>query len=326
MASGEEKNPQPQSEIRVAADFILKGRIGGVPTETVYGLAANALDEKAVRKIFEAKMRPFIDPLIVHVCNMDMARDIAIFSEEDEKLAKAFWPGPLTLVLKKNEKIPDIVTAGLDTVAVRMPSHPVMLSLIEAAQAPIAAPSANPFAYVSPTRAEHVREQLGEKIDFILDGGPCECGLESTIVFTENSSGKILRHGPVSAEDIEKVLGFALDKNPKQNAARPQAPGNMDSHYSPLSPLFAFENLDEINGEEKPVIFFKKPEGVLKSNWYWLSEDGNPVEAAKNLYHMLRTLDKKHTEGFFCQLAPSSAHNACAINDRIIRAAKPRAI
>ena len=173
---------QPSQDILEAARFISEGKIGAVPTETVYGLAANAFNADAVRKIFEAKSRPFIDPLIVHVCDMQMAESVAEFSPEARKMAEAFWAGPLTMILPRKKCVPDIVTAGMDTVAVRMPSHPMMREVIKKSGCPIAAPSANPFGYVSPTSAEHVVEQLSGKIDFVLDGGKCECGVESTNV------------------------------------------------------------------------------------------------------------------------------------------------
>ena len=214
---------QPSQAMLEAADFICKGGIGGVPTETVYGLAANALNPQAVRKIFEAKGRPFIDPLIVHVCDMDMAESIAVMDADAKKLAEKFWPGPLTMVLKRKSCVPDIVTAGLDTVAVRMPSHPITAQLIKITGLPLAAPSANPFGYVSPTTASHVREQLGGKIDFVLDGGECKCGVESTIVMMTVSPKKLLRPGPIPPEDVEEVLGEPIDRSPKKNEAHPEA-------------------------------------------------------------------------------------------------------
>ncbi len=314
-----------RSDISEAADFILKGGIVGVPTETVYGLAANALNESAVRKIFEAKMRPFIDPLIVHVCDMKMANDIAYFFPNAERLAKKFWPGPLTLILKKKPAVPDIATAGLETVAVRMPSHPDMRALIRESGVPIAAPSANPFGYVSPTTAAHVAEQLGNRIDFIIDGGACDRGVESTIVAlsTDNSpAGKILRFGPIGAEEIEKELGFELDKAPKTNEAQPEAPGMLKSHYSPKIPLELF---DESPSPEKnaATIFFKRPKTVSK-DCYWLSEDGSTSEAAKNLYSVLRALDKLPYSKILCQRCPVSEGEGAAINDRLSRASAKR--
>ena len=313
------KQQRPFCDSNVAADFILSGGIGGVPTETVYGLACDATNESAVRKIFSAKGRPFIDPLIVHVCDMEMAESVAYFSDDAKKLAEKFWAGPLTMILPKKDCIGDIVTAGFDTVAVRMPSHPMMLELIRKSGKPISAPSANPFGYVSPTTAEHVREQLGDKIDFIIDGGECKCGVESTIVMMTSTPKKLLRPGPISAEEIEVALAEEIDKTPKKNEAHPQAPGMLKSHYSPKSRLTLFENPEEIpssfNGE---IIFFKRPENP-KSNHFWLSENGNPQESARNLFALLRKLDKISQNGFYCQKAPNSDIGV-AINDRLARA------
>ncbi len=310
---------RPQRDIDLAVDFILSGGIVGVPTETVYGLAADATNEVAVRKIFTAKGRPFIDPLIVHVCDIEMAEKVADFTEDAKKLAKAFWAGPLTMILPKKESIGDIVTAGHSTVAVRMPSHPIMSELIRKSGKPIAAPSANPFGYVSPTRAEHVSEQLGEKINFVLDGGECSCGVESTIISMVSSPKKLLRPGPISSEEIEKVLGEEIDKTPKKNEAHPQAPGMLKSHYSPKSRLTLFDDESEIpadfNGD---VIFFKRPQAPL-DNQYWLSENGDCAEAARNLFALIRKLDKMSKREMFCQRAPNSGVGV-AINDRLARA------
>lgn len=310
---------RPQCDIRLAADFILAGGIGGVPTETVYGLAADATNESAVRKIFAAKGRPFIDPLIVHISDMEMAKSVARFTADAEKLAAKFWPGPLTMILPRTEKIGDIVTAGLDTVAVRMPSHPIMHALIETSQRPIAAPSANPFGYVSPTTAEHVREQLGEKIDFVLDGGECECGVESTIVLMTSSPKKLLRPGPIDAARIEEVLGEEIDKAPKKNEAHPQAPGMLKSHYSPKSRLTLFTSPDEIPADFKgETIYFKRPPSPKKSD-FWLTESGDVREAARNLFALLRSLDKVSEHGFYCQRVPNVGVGT-AVNDRLSRA------
>ena len=317
-----EEKPQtrPQCDISSAADFILSGGIGGVPTETVYGLAADATNEAAVRKIFAAKGRPFIDPLIVHVCDMEMAESVAEFSPDAKKLAEKFWPGPLTMILPKREKIGAIVTAGLDTVAVRMPSHPVMAELIRKTARPIAAPSANPFGYVSPTRAEHVREQLGDKIDFVLDGGECERGVESTIILMTSSPKKLLRPGPISAALIEAALGEEIDKSPKKNEAHPQAPGMLKSHYSPKSRLRLFNGISEIPADFRgETIFFSRPQNPAP-NQYWLSESGDVDEAARNLFALLRKLDKISERGIFCQRVPNVGVGA-AVNDRLSRAA-----
>ncbi len=310
---------RPLCDINAAADFILSGGIGGVPTETVYGLAADATNETAVRKIFSAKGRPFIDPLIVHVCDIKMAEEVAEITDDARKLAEKFWSGPLTMILPRKKIIGDIVTAGFPTVAVRMPSHPIMAELIRKSGKPIAAPSANPFGYVSPTRAEHVIEQLGEKIDFILDGGECACGVESTIIMMTSCPKKLLRPGPISAEEIEKVLGEQIDKTPKKNEAHPQAPGMLNSHYSPKSRLTLFNSPEEIptnfNGE---IVFFKRPDNPQK-NHYWLSDSGDCIEAARNLFALIRRLDKISKNGIFCQRSPNTGVGI-AINDRLERA------
>ncbi|MBO6103190.1 MAG: threonylcarbamoyl-AMP synthase, partial [Opitutales bacterium] len=214
------------SSLKQAAEIILRGGIVAIPTETVYGLAANALNPDAVRKIFEAKGRPFIDPLIAHVLNFGLLEEIAEANFSAKKLAEAFCPGPITFVLPKKPCVPDIVSAGRPTVAVRMPSHPVMRAFMEEVKVPLSAPSANPFGYVSPTTAEHVESQLGRKIDAVIDGGPCACGVESTIVMlADESRPMLLRPGPIPREDIEKVLGKKLIDPKDKNPAHPTAPG-----------------------------------------------------------------------------------------------------
>ena len=286
VSSTREDFKRPPSDILKAADFIARGGIGGVPTETVYGLAADATNPDAVRKIFAAKGRPFIDPLIVHVCDMRMAREIAVFTPDAEKLAEAFWPGPLTMVLKKTPAIPNIVTAGMDTVAVRMPSH--------------------------------VASMLGDKIDFVLDGGSCACGVESTIVMMTSDPKKLLRPGPIPPEDIEKVLGESLDISPKVNEAHPQAPGMLKSHYSPKSRLSLFDSPGEIpQNFQGNIIYLARPESP-KENEYWLSEDGDLKEVAKNLFALIRRLDKAGLD-IYCQIPPRSGIGL-AIADRLDRA------
>lgn len=312
---------QPSEDLSQAADFILSGGIGAVPTETVYGLAADALNPDAVRKIFQAKGRPFIDPLIVHVCDMQMAEQLAFFDARSKILAEKFWPGPLTLILKKREIVPDLVTAGLDTVALRMPSHKMMHDLIEICRRPIAAPSANPFGYVSPTTAQHVAEQLADKIDFILDGGKCQNGVESTILMlSQNGSPhKLLRAGPIPPDALSAALDEPIDISPQKNEAHPQAPGMLKSHYSPHSKLHLFDNPQEVEHiNNQNIIFFIKPNSPQK-NHYWLSENGDLNQAAQNLFSLIRSLDKISPSGFFCQRPPNSGIGL-AINDRLNRA------
>lgn len=318
LSSQRETFKQPSSDLLKAADFIVRGGIGGVPTETVYGLAADATNPDATVKIFKAKGRPFIDPLIVHVCDMRMAKEVAHFSDAALKLADAFWPGPLTMILPKTDLIPDIVTAGLKTVAVRMPSHPIMHELINISGKPIAAPSANPFGYVSPTTAEHVSSMLGDKIDFVLDGGKCACGVESTIVLMTSSPKKLLRPGPIPPNEIEKVLGEEIDKLPKTNEAHPQAPGMLKSHYSPKSKLTLFNTPEEIPADfDGNTIYLQRPQNPTQSD-YWLSENGDMREAAKNLFSLIRKLDKMGKR-IYCQRPPLEGIGL-AINDRLKRA------
>jgi len=215
--------------------------------------------------------------------------------------------------------VPDIVTAGLDTVAVRMPSHPMTGALIRAAKTPIAAPSANPFGYVSPTTAEHVRSQLGSKIDFVLDGGACECGVESTIILMTSPVKKLLRPGPIPPDEIERILGEKIDREPAKNEAHPQAPGMLKSHYSPKSKLKLFSDISEIpSGFEGEIIFLKRPKNPAAGQ-YWLSESGDLREAARNLFSLLRALDKISKFGIYCELPPKEGIGL-AIRDRLARA------
>jgi L-threonylcarbamoyladenylate synthase len=229
------------SELRRAAQLIRSGRLVAFPTETVYGLGANALDAAAVERIFEAKGRPKTSPLIVHVGSLGMARDLALeWPALADKLAKAFWPGPLTLVVPKREIIPSIVTAGLDTVGLRMPAHPVALALLREAGVPIAAPSANRFTELSPVAAEHVRASLGDRVDLILDGGECRVGIESTVLSVAGDVPVLLRPGIVSAADIEALAG-PLQRAGEPNAAVHQSPGQHARHYRPLKPLYMID-------------------------------------------------------------------------------------
>lgn len=309
-------NPQALLD---AARIIAEGGLVAIPTETVYGLAANAFDQEAVRKIFLAKGRPFIDPLICHVPNLESLEKIATINGSARKLAAAFSPGPITYVLKKKPEIPDIVSAGMPTVAVRIPAHPLMQEFLKLVKVPLSAPSANPFGYVSPTRAEHVEAQLGEKVDMILDGGQCECGVESTIVMlTDENRPMLLRPGPISRRQIEEVLGQKLEDPKDKNPAHPQAPGMLKSHYSPKAKLFTFE-VSSPSSENDAIIFFKRP-ALPRKNEYWLSESGNPNEAARNLFDLLRKLDTKYTR-IFCQTLPNNGVGE-AVNDRLNRASQ----
>lgn len=312
------KNLQADA-LQKAANAILCGGIVAIPTETVYGLAANAFNEEAVRKIFIAKGRPFIDPLICHVPDFEALETIAVPNESALKLAEAFSPGPITYVLPKKENIPSIVSAGNPTVAVRIPAHPLMRAFLNLVKVPLSAPSANPFGYVSPTKAEHVEAQLGNKVDFILDGGQCECGVESTIVMlTDENAPMLLRPGPISREQIEKVLGKSVRYPKDKNPAHPEAPGMMKSHYSPNAMLRLFEGQTCEANAENALLYFKRPQAP-KAHEYWLSEDGNISEAAKNLFDLIRTLDTKY-KFIHCEKLPNEGVGE-AVNDRLKRAA-----
>jgi L-threonylcarbamoyladenylate synthase len=233
--------PATPDSIREAAKIIRSGGLVAFPTETVYGLGANALEAGAVRRIFEAKERPFASPLIVHVANEAMARSLAVeWPEVAARLAARFWPGPLTLVLRKAAVVPDLVTAGMDTVGVRVPAHNVALELIAAAGWPIAAPSANRFSEVSPTTAEHVRGSLGERVELILDGGATQVGIESTVVSLRRDPPAVLRPGIISHEDLQAAAGVALDREIDLPHIS-ESPGLHARHYAPKTSLYLLQ-------------------------------------------------------------------------------------
>lgn len=319
------------SGIARAAAHLRAGEIVAVPTETVYGLAANALEVAAVRKIFEAKGRPFIDPLIVHVADAEQVRNFAETTPLFEKLAARFWPGPLTIVLRKKACIPDLVTAGEPTVAVRVPAHPVMRAVLAASGLPLAAPSANPFGYVSPTTAAHVRDSLGGRCPHILDGGPCAHGVESTIVHLADPAGvRLLRPGPVSAAELEAALGVPVHPAPShmdQHAAQ-VAPGMLDRHYSPHTPLILRPYgaaAPAITGERVALVWQRRPETLPHdgAEHCWFSESGDPAEVAKNLFALIRHLDTQKFAALLVEAAPAGGLGD-AINDRLRRAAAKR--
>lgn len=306
-------------DILIAADLLKKGRLVAIPTETVYGLAANALDTTAVAGIFRAKNRPTFDPLIIHTYSVDKVKEyVREFPMELEKLAKAFWPGPLTLLLPKKNIIPDLVTSGLDNVAVRIPNHPLTLQLLQKLNFPLAAPSANPFGYVSPTKPEHVNKQLGNEIDYILDGGDCEVGIESTIVGVENGKVCVYRLGGLSIEEIEKVVPIAIGM--KINSSdNPTAPGQLKSHYAPMKKIIIGDIAKLLLQYKNPCVlnFGSKKYDAPTFN---LSESGDVIEAAANLFNGLRTLDESNTEVILCEYLPEIGLGI-AINDRLRRAA-----
>ena len=307
--------------IRDAARIIRDGGLVAMPTETVYGLAADATNDTAVARIFEAKGRPQFNPLIIHVTGAAMARDFVTVSPLAEKLMAEFWPGPLTLVLprKKDSNLSLLVSAGLDTVGVRMPRHDLAQALIQAVDRPLAAPSANRSGTISPTRAAHVKESLGERVDMILDGGPCPIGVESTIVKIEGDAATLLRPGGVAREKIERVLGRTLSSA----HGRIEAPGMMTSHYAPDATLRL--NATEQKSSEAYIGFGKLTgHGEAALN---LSETSDLTEAAANLFAQLRAADRMaQTRGLkTIAVAPIPMEGLGeAINDRLARAAAPR--
>ena len=294
-----------------------------IPTETVYGLAANAFSEKLVLQIFEVKNRPSFDPLIVHVAQPDRISEIcSSFPEPLKTLADAIWPGPLTLLLPKRKNIPDLVTSGLNTVGVRIPSHPLTQRLLNALDFPLAAPSANPFGYISPTKAEHVQQQLGDKIPYILDGGNCEVGIESTIVGMEGNYICVYRLGGLSIKELESLVGKVKVK--VMGGSNPQAPGMLDVHYAPRKPLFVFDHIDEgltkFGHKKIAVVFAQKPDVVPEfAQVFWLSETSNTRKMAQQLFHILRQADQSDADLIITEYAPNEGLGL-AINDRLKRA------
>lgn len=307
------------TNIAKAANIIRSGGLVAFPTETVYGLGADALNAEAVAKIFAAKQRPSFDPLIVHVSDLEMLSCvIAEVPPQAGPLIEQFWPGALTLVMPKSPQIPGLVTSGLPTVAVRMPSHPVALELIRQAGVPIAAPSANPFGYLSPTRAEHVERMLGDHVDLILDGGSTEFGVESTILLLAERP-TVLRFGAVSVEQLEAAVG-KVDLRVGE-AQKPLVPGQLPSHYAPRTPIqLAFpEQIPAKVKKEVGFLAFKDvPKGfkVVKL----LSPTGDMLEAAAHLFEALHQLDRLGLEAIYAEPVPEEGLGR-AIMDRLRRAA-----
>ncbi len=295
-----------------------------IPTETVYGLAANALNEDAIVSVFKAKNRPFFDPLILHVVNIfEVYNYVESINETALKLANAFWPGPLTLLLKKKPIIPYIATAGSDYVAVRIPNHPMTLSLLSQLEFPLVAPSANPFGFISPTTAEHVEAQLGHVIPYILDGDECAVGIESTIVDCSGDEVVIMRLGGLDVAHIEAVIGKKVVMNVSQNS-NPSAPGQLDKHYSPNKLFKIVDNIEahikEYADQKISVLSFGEihlPAHIINYN---LSEKGSLEEAAKNLFSMMHLLDQSDSDMIITDLVPPEGLGL-AINDRLMRAA-----
>ena len=327
--------------LSLAAKVINRGGIVAFPTETVYGLGANAYDSAAVVKVFEAKARPFFDPLIVHIAaveTLNEAADLSLLDEETRHklsiLIKNFWPGPLSIVLPKSDKILVIVTSGLPTAAFRFPANEAAQKLVSLSSGAVAAPSANPFGALSPTNAFHVKETLAGKVDIILDGGACEIGVESTVLDISNNGVKILRHGGAPKEDIEKLIGPVHDalNAVADTAGGLSSPGQLKSHYAPKTHLTAQATEDIIRcpfETNSAWLFFddssrnawQKTQGTQAQSAAVkvLSPSGNLSEAATRLFETLHELDKIGASNIYAQFAPQHGLGA-TINDRLRRA------
>ena len=314
------------ANLRKLAAILTNGDLVAVPTETVYGLAADALNEEACRKIFTAKNRPTEDPLIVHIHDIEQAKSLAHWNETAGILADSFWPGPLTLILRKKPIVPDIITAGLDSVALRMPRHRDFLSLLKIVNTPLAAPSANPFGYISPTTSGHVMDHLGGKIPAILEGGPSDIGVESSIVdIRDEHHPKLLRPGGISQQRLSKVLSCSVDRyQPKISEDEAAiAPGLLKRHYSPATPVQLHLSFPGEKSVRQAWVFFSTGDSNLdhQDNFFTLSADGTGESAAKRLFALLRNLDGKHFDCINVERVPIDDPWAEAINDRLQRAA-----
>ena len=306
-------------DLIVARQLLHAGELVGIPTETVYGLAGNALNEDAVLKIFKAKQRPQFNPLIIHLpLWKDAEKYVLNIPAEANELAMHFAPGPLTFLLPKKNIVPDLVTAGSNKVAIRIPAHPLTMQLLKNLDFPLAAPSANPFGYVSPTTAQHVYENLKDRIPYVLDGGPCTIGLESTIVDFEDGKVIIRRNGGISKELLEEVLGKNVEVATGA-IEHPVAPGQLKSHYATETPLYVGdinELIQQFTGKKIIHIGFGNSASTEGFN---LSPSANLDEAAKNLFALLRKADKMNADVIITSLLPAEEIGR-AINDRLLRA------
>jgi L-threonylcarbamoyladenylate synthase len=315
------------TDLEYAATLLRQSGVVAFPTETVYGLGAHARDADAVARVFDVKGRPRFDPLIVHVATPeDVAQVAASFPEMARELARNFWPGPLTLILPKAPSIPDLVTAGMGTVGIRVPAHPMALELLKRAAVPVAAPSANRFGSISPTTAAHVLGPLGDQIDYLVDGGPCDVGIESTIVHLGTSPASVLRLGGVSLEDLEDVIGpVRHDVSRTADSAEPQlSPGRLERHYSPDTPLQIVATLPEppVGGRVGLLTYQPVDDATGWAAVEVLSSSGCLREAAAHFYAALRRLDSLDLDRIVALRFPERSLGR-ALNDRLRRAAAP---
>lgn len=316
---------QISSDISKAIELLNKEDVVAIPTETVYGLAGNIYSEKAIRKIFQVKQRPLFNPLIVHIPSIDQLEKIAReFPVKAQKLAEAFWPGSLTLILPKRLNIPEIVTGGKDTVGVRIPNHPVTLSLLKQLSFPLAAPSANPYNRISPTSSDHVKAYFENTLSMVLEGGECKNGIESTIIGFENNEAILYRLGGISVEDIEKIIGKIQIRN--KSDTTPNAPGMLAKHYAPKTKMFLLDDLDKFieNNKSKKIGILKFKENLNTASVEHieiLSKSGDLKEAASKLYSTLHKLDSLNLDLIVAERFPDVGLGK-SINDRLGRATK----
>jgi L-threonylcarbamoyladenylate synthase len=313
------------TNLDLAKNALNSNEIIAIPTETVYGLAGNAYSEEAIGKIFALKKRPLYNPLIVHIKSAEFLTKVACdIPELAIKLANDFWPGPLTLVLKKQAFIPDLVTAGKNTVAIRVPNHPLALNLLDQLEFPLAAPSANPFGSISPTSALHVYHYFKDDVGIILDGGECEKGIESTIIGFENNQPVVYRLGSLSIEDIESKIGKVFTKT--NNDTAPIAPGMLSRHYAPLTDTYLTNDIEKLiqSYQDKKIgllLFHRQIKNTHVEHQEILSKSRNLKEAAKNLYAALHRLDKLNLDMIIAERLPDVGIGK-TLNDKLQRATK----
>ena len=309
-------------DIQKAVSILNNNELVAIPTETVYGLAGNIFSEKAIQRIFETKKRPLFNPLIVHISSINALENIVEEVPKKAKLlADAFWPGSMTLILPKKDTIPDLITAGKNTVAVRIPNHPITLELLRQLDFPLAAPSANPFNRISPTKASHVESYFKNDIKMVLDGGSCKNGIESTIIGFENGEPIVYRLGALAIEDIEKVIGKVGLKNKKEQ--NPEAPGMLAKHYAPKTKTILVDDvkstLKNYSSQKIGVLVFSESVVDDSVEEIVLSKDRNYKEAASNLYNAMHQLDQLDLDVIIAERFPN-VDLGKSINDRLQRA------
>ncbi|MEN9298728.1 MAG: hypothetical protein RLZZ429_1041 [Bacteroidota bacterium] len=318
--------PVITSDIDQVADSLQNEEVAAIPTETVYGLAGNIFSEKAIRRVYEVKQRPLFNPLIVHIADVsEMGKVASSIPPLAQALAEKFWPGPLTLLLPKKDTVPDIITAGKDTVAVRVPNHPVTLALLQQLPFPLAAPSANPFGSISPTTAEHVAAYFKDEFPFILEGGPCKKGIESTIIGFNEEGAIIYRYGSLAIEEIESITGPLQEYI--RNEENPDAPGMLLRHYAPATKTILSSDIEKSISENLGkriglLLFNDQHQSNQVAIVETLSANGSMEEAASNLYAAMHRLDHNDLDIIIAERFPDKGLGR-SINDRLQRATHP---